>query len=116
MLTHQQVRQMYSWSDVAERTERVYYDVLGSEPPTFIERLQKCVLDQLEWPSRRGRAELTRATDEQVLRVWEILRQDSLPRAGRADHVLVRARGHVSGLRDRRGSSYTIRQSRGTGG
>ena len=48
MLTHQQVRQMYSWSDIAGRTERVYYDVLSSEPPTFIERLQKCVLGRLE--------------------------------------------------------------------
>lgn len=41
LLAHSQVRQMYSWSDVAERTERVYRDVLEAEPPTFVERLQK---------------------------------------------------------------------------
>lgn len=41
LLTHRQVRQMYSWSDVAERTERVYADVLDEEQPTFVERLEK---------------------------------------------------------------------------
>lgn len=41
MLAHKQVRQMYSWRDVAERTETVYRDVLEADPPTFVERLQK---------------------------------------------------------------------------
>lgn len=34
---------MYSWSDVAERTETVYRDVLVAEPPSLVERLQKYV-------------------------------------------------------------------------
>lgn len=38
---HRQVRQMYSWTDVAERTERVYREVLSEVPPTTFERLQK---------------------------------------------------------------------------
>lgn len=41
LLAHSQVRQMYSWTDVTERTEQVYFDVLASERPTFVERLQK---------------------------------------------------------------------------
>ena len=41
LATHRQVRQMYSWSDVAERTERVYADILEEEQPTFVERLEK---------------------------------------------------------------------------
>lgn len=41
MLAHKQVRQMYSWSDVAERTETVYRDVLEADPPSFVQRLQK---------------------------------------------------------------------------
>ena len=41
LATHAQVRQMYSWSDVAERTERVYADILDEEQPTFVERLEK---------------------------------------------------------------------------
>lgn len=41
LATHHQVRQMYSWSDVAERTERVYADILEEERPTFVERLEK---------------------------------------------------------------------------
>lgn len=39
--THRQVRQMFSWTDVAERTERVYSDVLDEEQPSFVERLEK---------------------------------------------------------------------------
>lgn len=41
LTAHKQVRQMYSWSDVAERTEKVYRDVLEAEPPTMVERLQR---------------------------------------------------------------------------
>lgn len=41
LAVHQQVRQMYSWTDVAERTEHVYEEVLSEEPPTTFERLQK---------------------------------------------------------------------------
>lgn len=41
MEVHRQVRQMYSWSDIAERTEAVYEAVLAAEPPSTIERMQK---------------------------------------------------------------------------
>ena len=39
---HQQVKNMYSWSDVAERTERVYQRILRSyDDSDFIDRLVK---------------------------------------------------------------------------
>lgn len=38
---HNQVRQMYSWNDVAARTERVYDHVASLSTPPLIERLKK---------------------------------------------------------------------------
>jgi len=38
---HEQVRQMYSWTDVAARTERVYDHVVSIRSPPLIERLKK---------------------------------------------------------------------------
>ena len=37
--THEQVREIYNWFDVAERTEKVYEKVLMGEPVSFRERL-----------------------------------------------------------------------------
>ncbi|KAI8870841.1 GlcNAc transferase [Ramicandelaber brevisporus] len=38
---HNQVRQFYSWTDVAERTERVYRKVMNMPSPPLIERLRR---------------------------------------------------------------------------
>jgi phosphatidylinositol N-acetylglucosaminyltransferase subunit A len=38
---HDQVRDMYSWEDVAERTERVYHNVLQRREGSFKDRLCK---------------------------------------------------------------------------
>ncbi|KAH7128341.1 hypothetical protein B0J11DRAFT_268651 [Dendryphion nanum] len=40
-LFHNQVKQMYSWTDVAQRTERVYDGISGAQSSAFIERLKK---------------------------------------------------------------------------
>ncbi|ORZ29381.1 hypothetical protein BCR44DRAFT_1451421 [Catenaria anguillulae PL171] len=37
--THAKVRDMYSWSDVARRTERVYYGILNRSKPDWLHRL-----------------------------------------------------------------------------
>lgn len=38
---HDEVRQMYSWGDVARRTELVYLSMLKSEPRPLIERMKR---------------------------------------------------------------------------
>ncbi|KAI9499996.1 Phosphatidylinositol N-acetylglucosaminyltransferase GPI3 subunit [Coemansia spiralis] len=38
---HSQVKKMYSWQDVAERTEHVYYKIVGLEEPPLIERFRR---------------------------------------------------------------------------
>mgnify|MGYP001032329287 CR=1 FL=1 len=38
---HEQVKKMYSWNDVAERTERVYRETMKMEPLPLIERLRR---------------------------------------------------------------------------
>lgn len=38
---HSQVKKMYSWHNVAERTERVYLQTLGMEDPPLIERFRR---------------------------------------------------------------------------
>jgi len=41
---HDQVKTMYSWTDVMKRTEKVYYSILKSTQPPLIERLKKYYL------------------------------------------------------------------------
>ncbi|MBW0489731.1 hypothetical protein O181_029446 [Austropuccinia psidii MF-1] len=38
---HEHVRGMYSWANVAARTEHVYYETLNIEPVTLLERLRR---------------------------------------------------------------------------
>ncbi|KAJ1913507.1 Phosphatidylinositol N-acetylglucosaminyltransferase GPI3 subunit [Mycoemilia scoparia] len=38
---HKDVKEMYSWYNVAERTEKVYYDIVDLPLPPLIERLRK---------------------------------------------------------------------------
>ncbi|KAJ1994339.1 Phosphatidylinositol N-acetylglucosaminyltransferase GPI3 subunit [Dimargaris cristalligena] len=38
---HETVKRMYSWMDVAVRTERVYYSIMKVEAPPLIERLRR---------------------------------------------------------------------------
>lgn len=38
---HAQLKEMYSWSDVAERTERVYYDAMAVPEVPIVERLRR---------------------------------------------------------------------------
>lgn len=38
---HEAVRGMYAWSDVAERTERVYSRMTRTQVPPLIERLRR---------------------------------------------------------------------------
>lgn len=38
---HEQVKDMYNWNDVAERTERVYDRIASAEPQPLIDRLKK---------------------------------------------------------------------------
>jgi len=38
---HERVREMYSWTDVAARTEHVYYEAFKSEPVPLIERFRR---------------------------------------------------------------------------
>lgn len=40
---HEMLKGMYSWSDVAERTEKVYYDAMEVPDVPVIERLRRCV-------------------------------------------------------------------------
>ena len=40
---HEAVRDMYAWSDVAERTERVYSRMTRTQVPPLIERLRRFV-------------------------------------------------------------------------
>lgn len=56
--THELVKGMYSWADVAKRTERVYLDALEIEPCPIVERLRRSVslpfahyllFDQIFW-------------------------------------------------------------------
>lgn len=37
---HQEVRQMYSWANVAERTEKVYESAMGMATPSLMDRLK----------------------------------------------------------------------------
>ena len=41
---HERVRGFYSWEDVAERTERVYADVMASAPYDFWTRVSRYAL------------------------------------------------------------------------
>ncbi|KAJ1816876.1 Phosphatidylinositol N-acetylglucosaminyltransferase GPI3 subunit [Coemansia sp. RSA 2598] len=41
MYFHSQVKKMYSWHNVAERTERVYFKIADAEEPPLIERFRK---------------------------------------------------------------------------
>ena len=38
---HKDVKEMYSWYNVAERTERIYYDIIDLPEPPLIERLSR---------------------------------------------------------------------------
>lgn len=37
------VKDMYSWDDIAYRTERVYLSAMDVEPPPLVERLRRYV-------------------------------------------------------------------------
>ncbi|BGP24600.1 Phosphatidylinositol N-acetylglucosaminyltransferase GPI3 subunit [Rhodotorula toruloides] len=41
LLAHDQLRQVYSWTDVAERTERVYYHAMSVPRVPLVERLRR---------------------------------------------------------------------------
>ncbi|KAL7340835.1 transferase [Rhodotorula toruloides] len=41
LLAHEQLRQVYSWTDVAERTERVYYHAMSVPRVPVVERLRR---------------------------------------------------------------------------
>ena len=41
---HAAVKDMYSWSDVAARTERMYDAAMARPVPDSVERLSRCVL------------------------------------------------------------------------
>lgn len=38
---HEELRGMYSWAEVAERTERVYYGAVGVDEVPVVERLRR---------------------------------------------------------------------------
>src|SRR5437660_12021495 len=38
---HEQIKNMYSWNDIAARTEKVYDNISSLEMPTLIERLRR---------------------------------------------------------------------------
>lgn len=38
------VKDMYSWEDVAARTEKVYKVAMSTEPPPLVERLRRSVM------------------------------------------------------------------------
>jgi len=40
---HESLKEMYSWADVAERTEKVYYGAMGVEDVPVVERLRRSV-------------------------------------------------------------------------
>lgn len=41
---HEQLKEMYSWANVAERTEKVYYAAVAVPEVPVIERLRRCAL------------------------------------------------------------------------
>jgi phosphatidylinositol glycan class A protein len=43
---HNQVKNMYSWHDVAERTEVVYDRLMKEEHPRFIDRFRRFVVER----------------------------------------------------------------------
>lgn len=43
MRAHERIKDFYDWSEITERTERVYEAVFESEPYDFWTRLHRCV-------------------------------------------------------------------------
>jgi hypothetical protein len=55
---HERVKGMYAWSDVAERTEVVYYNAMSSPRKDTFERLSRYVQPTFSLPLHRPRCKL----------------------------------------------------------
>jgi hypothetical protein len=68
---HDEVREMYSWYDVALRTENVYKQILKADPPTLLDRLRRFVVVGGAWAGKIWA--LMMAFGILLAMLWEVL-------------------------------------------